>query len=194
MPRRGGSPRGFLVSLLPRPSLERGTHLLFGVPRSEGRMGGRSARSVCMDGLTAAHARRYFGPSPLRLSQGRAPDGIVAANGRPWVFQPRRGGCRTPEVGTVTPTAKLAPVAPGTFSPAIPSAMASRIPQAPLPSRVVRRSREPRAPLGKERGEYRPGAGERGYGKTRRSCVVVSKVLMRMGRPTADLASELPLD
>jgi len=143
-----------------------------------------------MDGLAAAHARRYFGPSPLRLSQGRAPDDIVSANGRPWVFQPRRGGCRTPECGIVTPTAKLAPVPPGNFSPAIPSAMPSRSPQAPLPSRVVRRSREPRAPLGKERGKYRPGTGEGGYGKTRRGCFMVSKVLIRMGWPAADLALE----
>ncbi len=37
-------------------------------PAFEGRMGGRSAVSVFMDGLPAAHARRYFGPSPLPLT------------------------------------------------------------------------------------------------------------------------------
>jgi hypothetical protein len=55
----------------------------------------------------------------------------------------------TPECEFVTLTVKLAPVL---RSQRNPSAMPSRIPQAPLPFRVVSRSLEPRAPLGKEQG------------------------------------------
>ena len=56
-------------------------------------------------------ARRYFGPSPLRLSHNRA-SGIARRTAGPWIFQSRRGGCRTPEFRFVTPTVRLASVPP----------------------------------------------------------------------------------
>jgi hypothetical protein len=60
----------------------------------------------------------------------------------------------TPECEFVTLTVKLAPV-PRTQRN--PSAMPSRIPQAPLPFRVVRRSRVP-APLSeRNEGDYKDG-------------------------------------
>src|SRR5262245_29962681 len=56
------------------------------------------------------------------------------ANRAPWVFQPRRGGCRTPECGIVTPHRKAGFRFPAPVEPQLPSATPLRIPQAPLAS------------------------------------------------------------
>jgi hypothetical protein len=116
----------------------------------EGRMGGRSGRVFIIGGRLDRPCAVIFW-LPCSSSRDLARSDAFAGRTAPCASQRSGGNATTPECGTVTPTGRPAYVRQ--------SATPSRIPQAPLPFRVVSRSLEPRAPLGKERWEYRCARG-----------------------------------
>src|SRR5688572_9864289 len=81
----------------------------------------------------AARCAVIFWPISATAYRTVAHASLADTNREPQVFQPGRGGCRTPEVRIVTPTARLASVS-RLSSLKLPSAMPLRIPQAPLAS------------------------------------------------------------
>jgi hypothetical protein len=135
-------------------------------PLVEGRAGGRKARSrLLIGGPGPARARRYFGPSPLRLSHNRASGTSCRMNGGPWIFQSRRGGCRTPESRCVTPTVRQGSVPPFRGTSILCHTLTGFSGAASFPRReAVSRNR---VPLGKERSEY--GAGRQAGDKCARA-------------------------
>jgi hypothetical protein len=158
-PRKRGAGVGEAKSSTDRPAgpRPRGYPQFMSRPH-EGRAGGRKA-DLFYNGWPSGRPRAViFWPisATAYLTLARPAISCRLEPSMPWVFQPRRGGCRTPECGCVTPTAKLAPVPPFDRT-SIHRPCPRGIPRAPLLPPRWQAGLKPRVPLEEERSEYRRG-------------------------------------